>query len=155
MKNRCIALTTLVLLASIQPASYASNDLYYKYKRIAAQALTRKDYAMAEVMYARALEQAELYEQTDPRLVSCLITLANLYAQQNEYALAEPLYQRLVSLTERHPELDTQVASALTNYSRMAARTHQTDKSELFKQLASVLQTQNSTETLGNSGFPM
>jgi tetratricopeptide (TPR) repeat protein len=155
MKSQCIALTTLVLLASTQPASFASNDLYYKYKQIATQALARKDYAMAEVMYARALEQAELYDQTDPRLVSCLTALANLYAKQNEYALAEPLYQRLIALTERHPELDNQVASALTNYSKMEARTHRTDKSELFKQLASVLQTENPSEELGNAGLGM
>jgi tetratricopeptide (TPR) repeat protein len=154
MKIQSIALATLVLLVSIQPASYASN-LCFKYKQIGTQALNRKDYAMAEVMYARALEQAEVYEPNDPRLVSCLTTLANLYANQNEYALAEPLYQRLITLTERHPELDNQVASALSNYSKMEARTHRADKSELFKQLASVLQTQNAVEELGNAGFQM
>jgi hypothetical protein len=37
----------------------------------------------------------------------------------------------------------------------MEARTHRADKSELFKQLASVLQTQNAVEELGNAGFQM
>jgi len=154
MRNQCIALATLVLMVSSQPASNAS-DLYYKYKHIATQALNRKDYSMAEVMYSRALEQAELYGENDPRLVACLITLANLYAKQNEYAQAEPLYQRLIALAEQHHELDNQVASALTQYSSMQARTNRSDKSELFKQLASVLQSPNPNEELGNAGIGM
>lgn len=154
MRRLGIALTTLLLLVSCQPPSHAG-DLYYKYTHVASRALARKDYCMAEVMYARALEQAELYPATDPRLVSCLVTLANLYANRNEYALADPLYQRLIGLTEQHPELNNKIAVALTNYSKMEARTNRTDKSELFKQLAAVLQTANADQELGSAGSSM
>jgi len=154
MKVHCVAGMAMVLLLSSQQPSSASN-LYWNFNRIGQQAQARNDYATAEVMYARALEQAEIYGETDPRLVSCLIKLADVYAHENEYALAEPLYQRLMRLAERYPRFDNQVASSLQNYASLESRTNRRDKSELMKQLAMLLQSAQSNQEISNAGFGM
>ena len=82
----------------------------------AGKAFQERKYPEAELLYANALQQAELFGPTDPRLATNLNNLAELYVQRGRFAEAEPLYKRSIESWEkaRGPE-EPSLASVLGN----------------------------------------
>jgi hypothetical protein len=136
--NRAFPFLAAALIALSGLQGEASN-LYCMYNRIGAGALQKHHIVMSEVMYARALEQAEKFGDGDSRLVTSLVRLANLCSSENEYVVARPLYERLVGIAERHPEYSEQIASALDQYADLELRTHRSESASSTRQLAGIL----------------
>lgn len=54
----------------------------------------------AEVKFLAALEEAEKFGETDPRLALSLNNLAAMYHEQGKFTMAEPLYKRSLAIRE-------------------------------------------------------
>ncbi len=128
--------TAVIALNGLQSQA---NNLYCLYNRIGDNAMQKHQIVMSQVMYTRALEQAELFGDGDARLVTSLVRLANLCSSENEYLVAKPLYERLAGIAERHPEYSEQVASSLDRYADMQARTHRLEAALSTRQLPEIL----------------
>lgn len=127
-------------------------DLYGSYNRIGNQALSKNKIAMAEVMYARAFEQAQKYGDGDQRVVHAAIKLADLYAKQNEYVLAKPIYEDLVRIANNHPEHGLAIAASLDNYSKLLSRLNMNERASLNASLAETIRSSATQIQVGQSG---
>jgi hypothetical protein len=142
--NRAFSFLVAALIALNGLQGQASN-LYCVYNRIGDRALQKHHIVMSQVMYTRALEQAETFGDGDSRLVISLVRLANLCSRENEYIVARPLYERMVGIAERHPEYGEQIASGLDQYADLQVRTHRSESASSTRQLAAILH--NSVQT--------
>ncbi|MCJ7501792.1 MAG: tetratricopeptide repeat protein, partial [Acidobacteriia bacterium] len=63
-------------------------------------ALEERRYEEAEKQFKAALEEAEGFGPRDPRLITSLETLAELYQRQGKTAPQEPIKKRILELRE-------------------------------------------------------
>ncbi len=65
----------------------------------------------AEVKFLAALEEAEKFNEDDPRLALSLNNLAAMYHEEGKYTMAEPLYKRALDIRQKihgeqhHPDI--------------------------------------------------
>ncbi|HEY9783840.1 MAG TPA: tetratricopeptide repeat protein [Candidatus Obscuribacterales bacterium] len=82
---------------SPNPANPA-NQVWHERKVAAEAALQRGDLQAAESMWHAALEQAEYFNEGDPRLAFTLDNLADAMTMRGRAMLAEPLYRRSLAI---------------------------------------------------------
>lgn len=124
--NRCSpsvrsSLAVVVLLCVVRAAPcLAQATLWDVYIKDGNQAKDQGQYAKALKLYTLALEEAEKFGATDPRLATSLNNLAQVYSTQGACAKAEPLYRRSLAIYEKafgpdHPS----VAISLNNLAEL------------------------------------
>ncbi len=144
--NRCSPsgrgpLAVLVLLWAAPTAPcLAQATLWDVYITDGNQAQDQGQYAKALKLYTLALEEAEKFGPTDPRLATSLNNLALLYDTQGDYAKAEPLYRRSLAIREKalgpdHPD----VATSLENYALLLRATARQAEAEKLEQRAAAI----------------
>ncbi|MEK6643371.1 MAG: tetratricopeptide repeat protein, partial [Planctomycetota bacterium] len=122
MNRHIHSLFAVVVLLCVTPAApcLAQSTLWDVYITDGNQAKDHGQYAKALKLYTLALEEAEKFGPTDPRLATSLNNLAGLYDTQGDYAKAEPLYKRSLAIYEKalgpdHPN----VATSLNNLAEL------------------------------------
>lgn len=137
---------SLLVCCFLAQASFAAapqdayKDMFPTFNRIGMNALSRGNTMLAEVMLQRAIEQAERYGESDPRLYRSISTLADLYAREGNYDMAKPLYDRLISIAQTHPAISSSIASSLNNYLDLAQRKRGSDAGNVASKIAGLSQ---------------
>jgi len=125
--NRCrpSALSSLAVLVplSVAPAvpCLAQAAQWDVYMKDGNQAKEHGQYAEALKLYTLAIEEAEKFGPSDPRLATSLNNLAELYRTQGKYDAAEPLYKRSLAIYEKalgpdHPNVATSLENLANLY---------------------------------------
>ena len=135
-------LLAVVVLLCVAPAApcLAQATLWDVYMEDGNQARKQGQYAKALKLYTLALEEAEKFGPTDPRLATSLNNLALLYKTQGDYAKAEPLYKRSLAIVEKalgpdHPS----VATSLENYAKLLRATKREAEAEKLDNRAAAI----------------
>ena len=105
--NRCgpivlssLAVVILLCVARAAPC-LAQTAMWDVHMKDGDQAREQNQHAKALKLYTLAIEEAEKFGPTDPRLALSLNNLAMVYCAQSEYAKAEPLYKRSLAIDEK------------------------------------------------------
>ena len=137
--RRALAVVVLLCVAPAAPC-LAQATLWDVYITDGNQAKDQGQYAKALKLYTLALEEAEKFGPTDPRLATSLNNLAHLYHTQGDYAKAEPLFKRALAIMEKalgpdHPS----VATSLENYAALLRATKRQDEAEKLEKRAAAI----------------
>jgi tetratricopeptide (TPR) repeat protein len=132
----------VVVLLCVAPAApcLAQATLWDVYIKDGDQAMHQGQYAKALKLYTLALEEAEKFGPTDPRLATSLNNLARLYYTQGDHAKAELLYKRSLAIREKalgpdHPH----VATSLENYAKLLRATKRQAEAEKLEERAAAI----------------
>ncbi len=71
------------------------------YKKAALKAMDDRNFFEAQAMWLAALEESADFEQEDPRVITTLENLAEVYWKRGKYEKAEPLCKRILHVSER------------------------------------------------------
>lgn len=71
------------------------------YKKAALKAMEDRNFFEAQAMWLAALEESADFEQEDPRVITTLENLAEVYWKRGKYEKAEPLCKRILHVSER------------------------------------------------------
>ena len=96
-----VLLMGLVCAALWRGAVFAQNGLWDTCVRAGERAQQQGRTADAARLYQVAIRRAGRFGPHDPRRVTSLLFLADLYRAQGDAARAAPLYQRALALAER------------------------------------------------------
>jgi len=111
-------LLTAQLLFSL-PTMADTVSLWTIFTQTGIRARDRRDFDLAEKMFAEALERAESFGAFDSRLALSLKNLAELYAIRGNLSAAEPLYKRLISIGLKDSRLSIRIVPALRKYAKL------------------------------------
>ncbi len=70
------------------------------FRRSAQKAMEVENYYEAQAMWLAAMEEASDFEPEDPRIITTLENLAEVYWKRGKYDKAEPLCKRILQMTE-------------------------------------------------------
>jgi tetratricopeptide (TPR) repeat protein len=93
----------LFLLLSLYAPVVAQTEAWREHRARGDKLRDAGSFKQAEDAYAAALQEAEKFGPSDPRVAACLNSLALLYYAQRNYPPAKQLYQRRYG--SRHPGL--------------------------------------------------
>ncbi len=71
------------------------------YKKAALKAMDDRNFFDAQAMWLAALEESSEFEPEDPRVITTLENLAEVYWKRGKYEKAEPLCKRILNVSER------------------------------------------------------
>jgi tetratricopeptide (TPR) repeat protein len=71
------------------------------YRKTAIKAMEMDNYFYAQALWLAAMDEASVFEDEDPRVLTTLENLAHVYWKRGRYAKAEPLCMRIFKISEK------------------------------------------------------
>jgi tetratricopeptide (TPR) repeat protein len=71
------------------------------YRKTALKAMELDNYFYAQALWLAAMDEASVFEDEDPRVLTTLENLAHVYWKRGRYAKAEPLCMRIFKISEK------------------------------------------------------
>jgi len=71
------------------------------YRKTALKAMEMDNYFYAQALWLAAMDEASVFEDEDPRVLTTLENLAHVYWKRKRYAKAEPLCMRIFKISEK------------------------------------------------------
>ena len=71
------------------------------YRKTAMKAMELDNYFYAQALWLAAMDEASVFEDEDPRVLTTLENLAHVYWKRGRYAKAEPLCKRIFKISEK------------------------------------------------------
>jgi len=143
-KSRQVTVLAVLLFSSVLFASavIAQDAAWEGLITAGRNALQQKSYVEAENHFEAALEEAERFSSSDPRLGRSYNNLAAVYYAQKDYERAEPLMRRaLAQLRDSQGPRDTEVAQTMKNLAALYyLQGNRSEAEALLKQALDILE---------------
>lgn len=112
------------------------------YRKTALKAMEMDNYFYAQALWLAAMDEATVFEDEDPRVLTTLENLAHVYWKRKRYAKAEPLCMRIFKISEKllgKEHLD--VARAANNLALVCERQGKfTEAAVLYQEVLRVME---------------
>lgn len=130
------------LEARVQESRHRYRSDWDDYKKTALKAMEIDNWFYAQALWLAALDEASGFEDEDPRLVTTLENLAQVYWKREKYDKAEPLCKRILSMSEKLLGKDhIDVARAANNLALVCERQSKyTEAAVLYQEALRVME---------------
>lgn len=112
------------------------------YRKTALKAMETDDYFYAQALWLAAMDEASVFEDDDPRVLTTLENLAHVYWKRKKYEKSEPLCKRIFKISERLLGKDhLDVARAANNLALVCERQGKyTEAAVLYQEVLRVME---------------
>lgn len=86
--------------AQVEESRSRHTSEWETFRRSAQKAMEVENYYEAQAMWLAAMEEASEFEPEDPRIITTLENLAEVYWKRGKYDKAEPLCKRILQMSE-------------------------------------------------------
>ena len=132
LKRNRAKLLGIVFAYSFNVLAFAGSTSWEDLTQAGWESATNGNLPMAERKLLAALEEAEKFDQTDPRLTESLQNLALLYEKLKQFDKAETLYSRELKLVEPLGDSYKDTLSILTALGRVSEARHNYRQAEHY-----------------------
>jgi tetratricopeptide (TPR) repeat protein len=130
------------LEAKVEESRSRHQSDWEAYRKTAIKAMEMDNYFYAQALWLAAMDEASVFEDEDPRVLTTLENLAHVYWKRRRYAKAEPLCMRIFKISEKllgKEHLD--VARAANNLALVCERQGKfTEAAVLYQEVLRVME---------------